>query len=72
MYGNFFFVILFASIFLLLVCTGVIYAKKKKTKTKTKKQDYYIPKGYLNKYKIKILSDQEAVGHSLIGYLLSY
>ena len=66
MYGNFFFVILFASIFLLLVCTGVIYAKKKK------KKDYYIPKGYLNKYKIKILSDQEAVGHSLIGYLLSY
>ena len=46
--------------------------QKKKTKTKTKKQDYYIPKGYLNKYKIKILSDQEAVGHSLIGYLLSY
>jgi len=41
-------------------------------KKKKKIQDYYIPKGYLNKYKIKILSDQEAVGHSLIGYLLSY
>ena len=33
-YGNFFVVvILFASIFLLLVCTGVIYAQKKKNRT---------------------------------------
>lgn len=46
------------------IWTGVIYAKKI--------QDYYIPKGYLNKYKIKILSDQEVVGHSLLGNLLSY
>ena len=39
-YGNFFVVvILFASIFLLLVCTGVIYAKKKKKKQKQKQKN---------------------------------